>query len=319
MKKKRYLRDESLYNMIQENEILTFLEYLPLVVCHVIKNENSKSRRGRPPKNLFDILVCLSIKQYFDLSLRRSMGLIRMLTSFMKVPIDIPCFKTLDNYLNKKYITEYLQEIVKALANPYGVIERYFATDATGISTSTSSSWYDIKINKISRKKDHIMVHISVGTQSNVVTNVDVCVKNGGDNKIFREHVKDVGERFNVEEWSGDSAYLARENCTAVSAIGALPYFKLKSNTITTSKGSRAWHDMVRRFRDDPDSANKCYHRRSNVESTNSAKKRKFNKAVRSKNDRAKINEEMLGWSSYNFSLLSRLEHEFRVYPDFAM
>ena len=47
--------------MIQKNEIPTFLEYLPIVVCYVIKNKNPKSKRGRPPQSFFDILVCLPI------------------------------------------------------------------------------------------------------------------------------------------------------------------------------------------------------------------------------------------------------------------
>jgi len=91
------------------------------------------------------------------------------------------------------------------------------------------------------------MVHISVGTRSNVVVALDVRGRKGGDNEILRSHVESVDARgFEVEEWSGDKLYLTWDNCDAVAAIGAEPWFKLKSNTTALAKcspasGVRTW------------------------------------------------------------------------------
>ena len=197
-------------------------------------------------------------------------------------------------------------------------VERCMATDATGTSTTCYSSWYSIRVCKKSRRRDHLMVHISIGTKSNVVVAIDVRNKKGGDNLIFRSHVKRVDKTFDVDEWSGDRAYLSRANCDAVHEIGAEPWFKLKSNTTAKARGSLTWKKMVSISKEHPEIADPKYHKRSNVESTNSAKKRKFNNFVRGKLPTSQRNEEYLSWVGYNFSLVPRARYEFGVKPSFG-
>lgn len=64
---------------------------------------------------------------------------------------------------------------------------------------------------------------------------------------------------------------------------------------------------MVTMAKDSPEDYDKNYHRRSNVESAISGKKRKFGNFVRCKNDTAKENEELLGWAVYNFGVLANV------------
>ena len=42
-----------------------------------------------------------------------------------------------------------------------------------------------------------------------------------------------------------DSAYLAREMCDMISAMGMVPRIKPKSNTMRNVKGSQTWRGMV--------------------------------------------------------------------------
>lgn len=316
--KKKYLRDESLYNLIQENEIPLFFACLPGAVEAILDRETLWQGIGRPPAKLHDILVCLVIMEYFHLSLRRNIGLLRLLKRAGYINVKIPCFKTLDNYLNNGTIRIYLQKLIELTSALFSQVENCMATDATGISTTCYSSWYSIKVCKKSRKRDHLMIHVSIGTRSNVVVALDVRNKRGDDNIIFRSHVKSVDKQFNVDEWSGDKAYLSRENCNAVHEIGAEPWFKIKSNTTARAKGSPSWKKMVDAFKEHPEIANTKYHKRSNVESTNSAKKRKFNNYVRCKLPTSQKNEESLSWVDYNFSLIPRAIYEFGVKPSFA-
>ena len=317
-KKKRYPRNEACYNLMQENEIPIFFACLPGAIKAILDRENLWEGNGRPPVKLYDILICLLVKEYFHLSLRRCIGLLRLFNQARYIDVKIPCFKTLDNYLNNKAIHGYLQKLVELTSVLFTEVEHCMATDATGISTTCSSTWYDIRVCKKSKKKDHLMVHISIGVRSNIVVALDVRTKKGGDNVIFRSHVKRVDKHFDVDEWSGDKAYLSRENCNAVHAIGATPWIKLKSNTTPLAKGSIAWKNMVNISKEHPEIADPKYHKRSNVESTNSAKKRKFGSSVRSKLPTAQENEEALSWVGYNFSLIPRAIHEFGIKPSFA-
>lgn len=318
MGKKRSRRNEALYNLVQQNEIPMFFEILPSAVQAVLDKDNIWHGMGRPSFPLYDILVCLLVKEYFKLSLRRSIGLLVSYNASGLIKVRIPCFKTLCNYQKNGEIQFYLERLIELTSKVFATIEKELASDSTGISTTCFSSWYSIRVCKKSRRRDHLMVHITVGTRSNIVVCLDVCSKKGKDNIIFRSHVQKASRSFDVRDWSGDSAYLSRENCTAVAEIGARPWFRPKSNITSASKGSPAWKKMVYEFRDHPVESMDKYHKRSNVESTNSAKKRKFRSFVRGKLDTSRRNEESLSWVDFNFSLMPRAVYEFDLEPNFT-
>jgi len=317
-RRKRYPRDEARYNRIQESEIPLFLACLPGAVRAVLDRESLWQGIGRPPAKLYDILVCLVVKTYFRLSLRRAVGLLSVLKRGGQIEVKIPSFKTLDNYLNDGTTQKYLERLVELSSSLFSSVERCMASDSTGIATTCYSSWFSIRVCKKSRKRDHIMVHITVGTRACVVFALDIRNKQGEDNVIFRSHVKKIGRRQKVDEWSADAAYLSRDNCDAVVSIGARPWIKIKSNTTGRKRGSQAWKSMVHDWKRHPGIAKKRYHKRSKVESANSAKKRKFGSSVRCRLPVSQRTEEALSWVSYNFSQIPRAQFEFGVMPPFG-
>ena len=309
-------RDEALYNLSQENEIFIFFDYLPRVAAFVCKNDSLWSGVGAPPAKLYDVLMNLSIKQYFGRSLRRSIGLIKTMKYAFKLYFNVLCFKTLDNYLNNPSIKKYLDEVIRYTSNPLKFIEKNFATDKTGERTHTRSSWYTIRCNKTIQKRDNLNVHITTGCELHPVVAFTALVEKGKDNIIFRKHIKIISKDFNAEIHSGDGVYLSRKNCTAVENLGAKPRFRLKKGLTKKPKGHLAWKKMLKASEDTPKQYEKEYHVRSNVESTNMAKKQKFGDYVLCKNDTAKEQESELTWCAYNFSVLSRAYYELGIEPN---
>lgn len=309
-------RDEALYNLSQENEVFIFFDYLPRVVRFVCKNDSLWCGVGAPPVDLYDVLMNLSIKQYFGRSLRRSKGLIRLMKRSFRLHFNVLCFKTLDNYLNNSGIKKYLNDIIKYTSNPLRFVEKNFATDKTGERTHTRSSWYMIRCNKTTQKRDHLNVHITVGCELHPVVAFTALAEKGKDNIIFRKHIKNVSKDFDAEIHTGDGVYLSRENCTAVENVGAKPRFHLKKGLTKKPKGHPAWKKMLSDAEQDLDKYKKEYHIRSNVECTNKAKKQKFGDYVLCKNDTAKEQESQLTWCAYNFSVLSRAYYELGIEPN---
>lgn len=309
-------RSEVLYNLGQENEVFIFFEYLPKVIFFVCKNEDMWCGVGAPPAKLYDVLMNLSIKEYFGRSLRRSMGLIRLMKRAFRLRFKVLCFKTLDNYLNNSCVRKYLDRIIEYTSNPLKCLEKNFATDKTGERTKSFSSWYSLRCGKKSLKRDHLNVHITTGCELHTVTSVTVLKEKGKDNIIFRKHNKKLKKQgFEVNIHSGDSVYLSRENCTAVEEIGGKPRFHLKKRLTKKPKSHPAWKKMLIYAEENPEEYDKEYHTRSNVESTNHAKKSKFGDLVRCKNDTAQEQESHLSWCSYNFSILSRAYYELDIEP----
>src|SRR3989344_171719 len=308
-------RNESLYNMSQENEVFIFFEYLPRVTLFVCKNGSLWKGVGAPPAELYNVVMNLSIKQYFGRSLRRSVGLIKMCKKAFNLHFKVLCFKTLDNYLNNSSLKPYLNQVIRYTSNPLKYLEKNFATDKTGERTKTYSSWYSIRCNKETKKRDHINVHITSGCELHAVTAIDVLTEKGKDNIIFRNHIQRMHPDFEINIHSGDSVYLSRENCTAVEEAGGKPRFHLKKVLTKKPKGHSAWKRMLNFAEQNPEEYEKEYHTRSNVESTNHAKKQKFGDTVYCENDTAKEQECHLTWCCYNFTVLSRAYYELGIEP----
>ena len=308
-KKKRHLRDESLYNRIQETEFLNFFEFVRYLTNYVCK--------GKKMKNM---IQCLLIWRKFpSLSTRRARGFLLVLKKFGIITFEIPCFKTLSNYNENNSLQIILEKLIEESSKPLSLIEHDFATDATGIKTKLFSSWYSLRCKKRIRKRDHVTVHITTGVKSNIVTALNVEMKSGKDNEIFREHVDKTVKNFKANEFSGDGRYWCKENCKKVNEVDAKPYFNVWKNWAGKSRGCMPWKLMNLEFKNNPKEYGKHYHKRSNVESTNHGKKVLHGNSVYSRLSSARINEETLRWVNHNINVLNRAKHEWNITPRFMV
>jgi len=264
------------------------------------------------------IIQCLLIWRKFpNLSTRRARGFLLLLRKFGIITVDIPCFKTLSNYNENNSLSICLDKLIEESSKPLSVIEHDFATDATGIRTKLFSTWYSLRCKKEIRKRDHLTIHITTGVKSNIVTALNVEIKPGNDNNIFREHVDKTTKNFKVNEFSGDGRYWCKANCWKVFEVGAKPYFKVWKNWCEKSRGCMPWKLMNLEFKNDPEEYEKHYHKRSNVESTNHSKKVLHGNSVYSRLQSARINEETLRWINHNINVLNRAKHEWKINPKF--
>jgi transposase len=306
-KKKRWPRDEVLYNKVQDNEFLNFFDFVKYLSVYVCKT-----------KRMRKIIVCLLVWHKFpNLSVRRARSLLKLFNKLKMINVKIPCFKTLCNYREDSTLQSVLDDLIEESSKPLAKIEHDFATDATGIRTKLFSTWYSLRCNKKIRKRDHLTIHITTGVKSNVVTALNVELKSGKDNKIFREHVDKISKNFEVSEWSGDGRYWSKENCNKIDGINAKPYFKVWKNWSGKSRGCMPWKLMNLEFKNNPEEYGKNYHKRSNVESTNMSKKMLHGDKVYSKLNSSRVNEETLRWINHNINILNRAKYEWRITPFF--
>jgi len=304
-KRKRWPRDESLYNKIQENEFQNFFNFVRFLTNKVCKSKKMKR-----------IIQCLLIIHKFpNFSLRRARSFLLLLKEFGIIFVDIPCFKTLSNYRENNSLQIILDKLIEESSKPLSVIEHDFATDATGIRTNLFSSWYSIRCKKEIKRRDHLTIHITTGVKSNVVTALNVEIKSGNDNKIFREHVDKTIKNFKAKEFSGDGRYWCKENCKKVTEVGAKPYFLVWRNWSGKSRGCMPWKLMNLESKNNSEEYGKHYHKRSNVESTNHSKKVLHGNIVYSRLTSARINEETLRWINHNINVLNRAKYEWKINP----
>ncbi|KKK62401.1 hypothetical protein LCGC14_3004700, partial [marine sediment metagenome] len=263
---------------VNEKEMLLSLaeELLGLITIKV------KQTTGRPSQKIQDMLLCMLLKTYTGLSSRR-------LTSDLKTAKEqglitkVPCYTTTMLYFNDKRLPKLLQELVHVSAIPLKEIEKRFAVDSSGFSTSIFGRWFDHRFNKETQKRQYRKCHIMIGTHSNIVSSIEITNQYGADTTQFAPLVKKTALHFFVKEISADGAYSSRKNHELVASLGGQAYIPFSKQATGITRGSLIWHKMFLFAKNNPQAFGEKYHGRSNVESTFHMIKTKFGDFCRSK------------------------------------
>lgn len=277
--------------------------------------EQPPQKMGRPRLPLRDAVYGAVLKVYGTMSGRRSTTDIQACEEAGLVE-HAPAYNTVFKYMEQPSLMPLLKTLVDESAKPLRAVEKTFAVDSTGFATQTYVRWFDHKYGEEKRCQRWVKAHAMVGTLTNVITSVDVTEGYVNDSPMFGSLVeRTAANGFNVAEVSADKAYLSHENLATVEKIGGLPFVPFKSNS--GGAGSAAWERMYHFFSLNRTEFLAHYHKRSNVESTFSAVKRKFGGSVRSKLPAAQFNEALLKCLCHNLSMLVHSIHELGIDPKF--
>ena len=229
-----------------------------------------------------------------------------------------PHFNVVTKLLNRSDITPLLKELVSKTALPLSTVENDFAIDSSGFRTTSFNAYCKDKHNT---KQSHewLKAHICIGTKTNVVTSVVVGDEHSADSPQFIPLVKDTHDSgFSMREVSADKAYISRDNLDAVAEYGGIAYIPFKVNASQHSYGGRVWNKMYYYFKLCNDEFMEHYHKRSNVETTFSAIKKKLGETIKFKNRTAQINELLCKIIAYNITVLIQEMHELGIKPNFV-
>lgn len=312
-------RNWSSYNLAQTSEKLLFLRMLNDVVNYLNISYEYKGN-GRPPIGVDDMIKCCVIKVFNNFSSRRTMAELKLAYALQYIR-EVPHFNSINNYMQKEEMMPYLHNLYKLLALPLVDIETTFAVDATGIGTMQKKHWVEMKFArgsyKIFRK-----LHIISGIRTNIVTSAKVTSGHRHDSPYFEGMVRETSDNFRIREVCADTGYLSRHNCKVASEVGASPFILPAKNTQTESyiynRKATAWLRMLEFWKNNRELFLQHYHKRSNVESTFSALKRKFLPYVRSKNEQAQFNEILCKVVCHNASVLCTAMFELDVDINFG-
>jgi len=300
------------YNEAQKAEVKLFDELLKDLVEAIPEPEQ---HMGRPRLPLRESLFCSIQKVYSQLSSRRAYSLFENATEKGQIE-HVPHFNAPSKLLNKPEITPILHQLVFLSALPVAGLETDFAIDSTGFRTTSFSVYNGIKHGQT---KEHrwLKAHMCIGVMTNIVTAVIVTDGNSNDSPHLCQLIKQTSECFTINEVSADLAYSSRNNLKIIASVGGTPYIPFKKNTTGRSEGSTTWVKMYHYFQFNKEEFLKHYHKRSNIESTNAAIKRKFGETLKSKNEIAQVNELLAKIIAYNLTVVIHEMYENGINPEF--
>lgn len=311
--KKTYRQDWPAYNIAQTEEKKRFLALLHDLCGGVTDPPQPKSGRRRTA--MADMVFACCLKVYTTLSSRRfgtdlaeAHG--KGYLSHKLHPMMVCAF------LESELLTPVLRELITQSSLPLRAVEKTFAPDSTGFSTSRFTRWYDEKYGTVRSGKEWVKAHAICGTKTNVITAVEILDKDAADCPQFAPLVKATAENFTVKEVPADKAYLSHENLALVDSLGGTAFIPFKCNSVAGERGS-LWEKMFLYYQLHREEFLAHYHQRSNAESTFSMVKAKFRDHVRSKTDVAMRNEVLCKILCHNLCCLIQSQCELGIEPVF--
>jgi transposase len=328
-KQKRIYRQEwREYNLAQINEKARFIELL-YELCRNVDNLPRKPGAGRTRLPLREMIFCAAFKVYSTISARRFISDLREVQRRSLIS-KTPHFNTIFNYLELEEMTDCLKELIVASSLPLKTVDWDFAVDSSGFSTGIYQRWNDAKWGNVRtvygekqpnivNRKDWVKVHLMCGVKTNIVTAVEVSHAHAGDSPFFASLVETTSENFPIQSVAADKAYSSNKNLGLVLVKGGMPYIDFRSNaTATDKRSSSVWKRMLHFYQYNQDWFMQHYHKHSNVESTFSMIKAKFGERVRSKTERAQVNEVLCKALCHNICCVIQSIYELGIDPSFG-
>ncbi len=312
--KKVYKQDWPAYNLAQATEKRRVRILLHDLCRRLPMRERAGNRDGPKPHHPSDAVFAMAYKVYCGLSSRRfSTDLLEAHEKgFIGKPI--PGMKV-TAFMADPFYTPILKELIGFSARPLRAVEKDFGIDSSGFGSSRYEKWYDQKYGVTRTRCQWVKTHIASGIKTNVVTAVRILDKDAGDCPQFVPLVKETCKHFEIGEVSADKAYLSVENFEEVSGCGGQAFIAFKSNTTGAVGG--AFEKAFHYFQFNQEEYMAHYHKRSNVESTFSAIKRKFGDSVVSKTDTAMVNEALCKILCHNLTCLIQEQETLGIVPIF--
>ncbi len=315
--RKTYKQEWPAYNKAQTVEKAQF-QYLLHQLCQGVGSpaQHGTGQRRLP---LEDMIFAMAFKVYSTVSTRRFMT--DMKDAHGKgYTTKLPCYNSIINYFESDMLTPYLQMLIEESSKPLASVETDFAVDSSGLSTCRFVQWTHAKYSDthLMEKKEWVKVHLCCGVKTNVVTAVEITDRYAHDSRFFKPLVDATADNFTINEVSADKAYLSSGNLQAVVDKAAMPYIPFKSNTIANAKRHTAlWNRVYHFYSYNQERFMSHYHKRSNVESTFSMIKAKFGDALRSRTERAQINEALCKVLCHNICCVIQSMFELGLKPKF--
>jgi transposase len=288
-------------------------------LCTLIIEPETKKGRGRPTAPIADLIYASCLKVYNCMSGRRNQS--DLDEAYSRGLLSRPVrYNTVFKYLELEVLTPYLQQLITESSLALKSVEVDFAVDSSGFGTCQYVRWFDVKHGGTEDWHDWIKLHLMCGVKSNIVTSVEVSRRYSNDSPYFKPLFDKTARNFTLREVSADKGYDSFSNRVHALTKGAHPFIPFREgekNKPSYKNKGELWRRMYHFYKYNAEVFNAHYHKRSNAETTFSMIKARFGERLRSKTERAQINEALIKVLCHNICVVIKSMHELGVEADF--
>lgn len=278
----------------------------------------TKSKKGgRPPADLGDLLVALSVQSYFNKPSRKAMV-------FQEAMVEGGYLKkglapvTLRRFNKTAECTELLRWALQESVKPVREIERVYAIDSSHFGTPLSDLTVEYKSGKetlIDRVRT-AKFHIAVGVRTKMIFAGVVTDGTANDKPLLMPLLKQLSKNHIIDAILADSGYYKHENYEMVAALGARAYIDFPDDAVPS--GTPHHDEMYDLWKNHSEEWHAGYDYRNLVETGNFMLKETNRRKVRARLEQSRENELLAMAVVHNLCRLLMVRKEFDIAIPFA-
>jgi transposase len=314
------VRDWRAQDRGQQAEHVLFDELLWDLLGAVDEPTRPVGAPGRKPVPLRTQLFLAAKKVHFGQSCRRVNGLMRTVHGPGRggtLP-TVPNYAVPSRLFNREDAGELLLRLIEDSARPLAELEDggTVAIDSTGFCTTCMGAYCTEKHDP-TRRHRWVKAHLIIGTRTHAVLAVAVTDERGADSPQLIPLLRNVVEAgFKPSALVADKAYQSRAAYAELARLNMDGYIPFRLGSTGQMKGTPMYRRKWLEFTLKREEFDAKYHRRSNVESVNSAIKRTCGEFLFSKNPEAQFNETLAKILAYNVRVLIHEIYENGIDPN---
>ena len=302
-----------MYNKFARNEKGLF-KILLASLCSGIPDPPAQLT-GRPSIPIADLVFGTIDRAYAKLSARRFNFDIRQSAADGIISRPYSYNKLLD-FMDQEETTAILKDLIRESSMPMKDIETTFAPDSSGFGTKVYIRWFDEKWGKEKTIAVWVKTHIITGVRTHIVTAANASREQNGDIMEFPGLLDATMRTFTVKDIVADGGYMSEDNLERLESLGIDSYIPFARNA-TFHKDNSVWDRHLAFFLLHNDQFKEYYHRRSQVETTFSMIKAKFDASVMGRTATSQVNCVLAKIVAHNLCVIARAIYESGLAPTF--
>jgi hypothetical protein len=257
---------------------------------------------GRPAYSERTLLISFMVKQYFNVTFRRVIGILKMFGTFFHLD-RVPNYSLLSlKNSSKRWVhiwKRFHKFVLKSLPRRKCVI----ATDGTGFS-SRKRSWRETPYN-VRAVENWVKVHAAVEIDSFLVLNYELTKSNVHESQMFEEVWNEFPDNVIPNRSLADSAYTSESCIQSAQKRGATAFHDVKCNAVYTHHPETGYEKLVNFSKHWPNRFKKIKGKRAHIETAFGSMAECFGHRIRCRNKIGRKNEVQAKICVHNFRLLA--------------
>lgn len=297
-----------------EQEKLRFIYVMCMFLDGIDFDDNNYF--GRPREKMADILKCLLVMTFHNMSYRRSRSDLMILVNNNFIS-RLPSRSVMNKYALQKDTRKILEILIQKTAMFFSETEDTLIIDSSWLGIGMYTSAHHIKKSIQQNKKEGVAslyktrkIHVGCMKNSRIIAYAKATNGTTNDSPIFKDIVNAVFYNgFPLKFVLADAGYSSKENYILCHDLMIDAYIDFRSNATGNRGGSPMWRQKLNTKKFRPELWHQFYNHRVIIEQIFSALKRKQSNYIRSRTDVSMDVELLLRVLVYNFTIIGKMKN----------